>query len=389
MRGSGHRVTGSGPSVVVAAALSARPTAGGHAWFVRTWLQGLARLGCRVLLVDRLLPGTPLAAAEALVREVCGSAGVDGALLLGDRHCSGPAYAELAGRVAAADVVLDVMGFLGDGAPDLLASARLPVFLDVDPGVGQQWAALGLHDPYDRYGRFVTVGSRIGTPGCSVPTGGRQWLTTLPPVLLDEWPRQRMPGRAVTTVGMWRGPYAPLQVGGRRHGQRAHEFRRYAGLPARSPFPLQVAIAFEAWDAADRASLDLAGWQLRDPREVAGSLESYRRYVQASAAELCVARESYVVSRCGWFSDRSAAYLASGRPVVASDTGFGGTLPTGAGLLAVDGPDEAAAALEAVAAEPARHGGAARELAGEYLDSDRVLSVLLDRLGSTTARAAA
>ena len=388
-RGGGQTERGSGPSVVVAVALTARPQTGGHAWFVRTWLQGLARLGCKVLLVDRLLADTPFPAAEALVRAVCAGAGVEGALLLGEGRSSGLTYAEVFRRVADADVVLDVMGFLGDGGPDLLSAARLPVFLDVDPGVGQQWATLGLHDPYGRYARHVTVGSRIGTAGCSVPTCGRQWVTTLPPVLLDEWPRQHSPGRAVTSVGMWRGPYAPLQVDGRRHGQRAHEFRRYADLPGRSRYPLEVALAFEDWDGADRAALELAGWQLPLPQEVAGNLESYRSFVAGSAGELCIARESYVVSQCGWFSDRSAAYLASGRPVVASDTGFGVALPVGEGVFAVDGPDEATAALEAIAAEPGRHAVAARQLAEEYLDSDRVLGALLARLGSTSARVAA
>jgi glycosyltransferase involved in cell wall biosynthesis len=373
--------------VVVAVSLAGRPGAGGHAWFVLSWLAGLAGLGCRVTFVDRAADADGWPAVQLLAER----AGVDAALLLDDGTSCGLSRHQVEQQIRDADLLLDVMGFLGDAEPELVATSRLPTFVDVDPGVGQQWAAQGLHDPYGRYRRHVTVGTRIGSPGCRVPPLGHDWIGILPPVLLAAWARQppAAADAAVTTVGLWRGPLAPLDVEGVRHGQRVHEFRRYLSLADRSPLPLAPALAFEAWDRPDRLALRAAGWRVQDPAVVAGTADDYRRFVQRSAAELCVARESYVLSGGGWFSDRSATYLASGRPVVASDTGIPAVLPVGEGLFAVDGPDGAAAALEAVVAHPARHAAAAREVAETFLASDVVLGLLLDRLGASDTRAEA
>ena len=320
-----------------------------------------------------------------VIKQVAACAGVDAAMLLDDGSAIGLSRAQVLRRLADADVLVDMMGFLGDAAPEQVAGSRLPVFLDVDPGIGQQWAADGLHDPYSRYLRHVTVGGLIGRAGCKVPTAGLDWTPVLPPVLLDDWSMQSTDGRAVTTVGVWRGPWAPYEVDGVRHGQRVHEFRRYLDLPSRCPFPLEVTLAFDSWDDADRAALQAAGWRLLDPVEVVPTMDTFWSFVQGSAAELCIARESYVRSRGGWFSDRSATYLASGRPVVASDTGFGDLLPTGSGLFAVAGPDDAAWALQEIRRDPRTHAPAARDIAGAYLDAELVVGDLLQRLSAAPA----
>lgn len=372
------------PAVVFSASLAGRPRAGGHAWVVRTWVSALRRLGCQVLLVDHGDRETS-AVGWPVVQQVAACAGVDAAMLLDDGEALGRSRAQVLRRVASADLLIDMMGFHGDMAPDEVAGSRRPVFLDVDPGIGQQWAADGLHDPYSIYQQHVTVGSLVGRPSCKVPTAGLNWIPILPPVLLDQWPIQETNGRAVTTVGVWRGPWAPYEVDGVRHGQRAHEFRRYLDLPGRCPLPLEVALAFDSWDEADRSALRAAGWWLLDPSKVAPTMDTFRSFVQSSAAELCIARESYVRSRGGWFSDRSASYLASGRPVVASDTGFGDLLPTGAGLFPVAGPDDAAAALQEIRRDPRRHADAAKEIARAYLNAESVLGGLLQQLSAAPA----
>ena len=374
-------MTDGAPAVVFSASLAGRPRAGGHAWVVRTWVSAFRRRGCQVLIVDHGDRATA-AGGWPVVEQVAACAGVDAAMLLDDGDALGLPRAQVLRRLATADVLVDMMGFLGDAEPEAVAGSSLPVFLDVDPGIGQQWAADGLHDPYPFYQRHVTVGGLVGHPGCAVPTAGLDWIPVLPPVLLDEWSVQSTDGRAVTTVGVWRGPWGPYEVDGVRHGQRAHEFRRYLDLPRRCPLPLEVALAFDSWDDADRAALQTAGWRLLDPIEVAPTMDMYRNFVQRSAAELCIARESYVRSQCGWFSDRSATYLASGRPVVACDTGFSDLLPTGAGLFAVHGPDDAASALQEIHRDPRRHAHAARDIAGAYLEAGVVVGGLLQRLSA-------
>jgi hypothetical protein len=235
----------------------------------------------------------------------------------------------------------------------------------------------------DLHTHFVTVGGLVGTDGCAVPTCGREWLHTLPPVALEDWPVTREAPRrdAFTSVGHWRS-YGSMEHGGIHYGQRAHSLRELIDLPRRSDARFELALGI---DAGERADLDaLAGnrWSLLDPRRVAGTPDAYRDFVRESKAELCVAKSGYVASRSGWFSDRSACYLASGRPVIAQDTGFGERIPCGDGLLAFSTAAEAAQAVGQVEADPARHAAGARALAEEHLDARNVLGALLQSLGS-------
>ena len=355
------------PLVLVGGAVAQRAGHGGHAWVVLQWLLGLRDLGCRVALVDRLLPGGE-DAQTAWLRTVLDPHDLP-VLLLGQD------------RVPRADLLLDVMGYAG---PDVRADRR--VFVDVDPGFGQLWAELGLHDPYAGYDAFVTVGTAVGSPASLVPTRGLPWLPVLPPVHLPSWP-VAPGGRTWTSVASWRGPFGPVEHDGRTYGLRVHSFRRLLGVPAASGADLQLAMDLDAYDGADRAALLEAGFRLADPRAVAGTPDAYRRWVQGSAGELCVAKALYVDTRGGWFSDRSACYLASGRPVVAQDPGWTGALPSGEGLLGFTDTASAAAALREVEADPARHSRAARELAEAHLSTAVVLPALLDAVSAAPVAA--
>jgi glycosyltransferase involved in cell wall biosynthesis len=189
-------------------------------------------------------------------------------------------------------------------------------------------------------------------------------------------------GRGFTSVGSWRGPFGPLEHEGETLGLRVHEFRRFAELPRSVEARFEVALDIDAADGDDRVRLERGGWRVVDPLTELGDFASYGSYLRGSAAEIGIAKHLYVATRGGWFSDRSAAYLASGKPVVAQDTGFGAALPTGRGLLSFADPDSAAAAVEEVAARPREHARAARRLAEEYLDARRVLDRLMCRLGA-------
>lgn len=369
-------------TIVIAGSVAQKPRHGGHAWVFLQYLLGFRRLGWDVLFVDQLPAGADRPAAAAWLGGLMDGFGLEGMWALLDHTGGGSAglpVAEVVERTSRSAFLLNVMGFLS--AERVLAAAPRRVFLDIDPGFPQMWRALGLADVFAGHDELVTIGENIAAPGCHIPTCGLQWTTTPQPVVLDQWPVATTPGAAVTSVATWRGAYAPVEYEGRTYGLRAHEMRRFASLASASPLPVEVALDIHPADHADRELLEANGWALLDPVTVAGDPWAYRRFVQGAAAELMIAKNMYVRARSGWFSDRSLCYLASGRPVVAQDTGFASRYPTGLGLLAFTAVDEALDALQHVAADPAKHGRAARELAEGCFDSDLVLGRLLAALG--------
>jgi hypothetical protein len=364
--------------IAIAGAVAQKPGCAGHVWQFLQYLLGFRSLGYEVLLLDRLDgPLQPRDRRVRWLRDTLADAGLDGAwsLRLEDGRHLGVAREDAVAFVRDAEVLLDVMGFCGDD--ELLGAARRTVFLDTDPGFAQMWQDLGLADVLGHHDVHMTIGERIGAPDCSVPTCGLRWVTTPQPVALDAWPVSPGGGRGFTSVASWRGAYGPVDHGGRRYGLRVHQFRRFAQLPRLAGGGFELALDIHSADVADAQLLRAGGWQLVEPASVAATPGAYRRYVQASDGEVMVAKGMYVDSRSGWVSERSLCYLASGRPVVAQDTGFSERYPVGEGLLAFSTPEEAAAGVEAVRADPQRHRRAARELAEERFGAERVLGRLL------------
>lgn len=377
-------------TVAISGSIAQRPGRAGHAWVFLGYLLGFRGLGFEVLFLDRLDAGMVDAGEWAAgarssrgarwLVETMRAAGLEDAycLLLGDGlETVGVSRREALARLAGAELLLDFNGFLGD--EELLAAAARRVYVDIDPGFAQMWDDLGLADPFAGYDDFVTVGANVGAEGCAVPTGGRRWIPTRQPVVLERWPRAA-PGRAFTSVGSWRGPFEPVEHGGRSYGLRVHEFRRFAQLPELVDAPFELALDIDDEDAADRRLLREGRWGLADPALVAADLDSYRSYVQGSMAEIAIAKEMYVATRGGWFSDRSASYLASGKPVLAQDTGFADSLPSGEGLLAFSTLEEARAGAEEIGRDLPRHSAAARAIAEEFFASERVLPELMEAL---------
>jgi hypothetical protein len=377
-------------TVAISGSIAQRPGRPGHAWVLLSYLLGFQALGFEVLFLDRLDagmvdPGEWAAGARSSrgVRwlvETMHAAGLDDAYcLLLDRGLEtvGASRGDALARLAGAELLLDFNGFLDD--EELLAAPPRRVYLDIDPGFAQMWDDLGLADPFEGYDDLVTVGANVGAEGCPVPTGGRRWIPTRQPVVLERWP-QVAPGEGFTSVGSWRGPFEPVEYGGRSYGLRVHEFRRFAELPSLVDAPFELALDIDHEDAADVRLLREGSWGLADPRAVAGDLDSYRGYVQASMAEIAIAKEMYVATRGGWFSDRSASYLASGKPVLAQDTGFGDSLPSGEGLLAFSDLEQAREGAEEIRLDLRRHSAAARSIAEEFFASERVLADLLEAL---------
>jgi hypothetical protein len=376
--------------IAVAGGLAQRPHRGGHAWVFLQYLLGFRELGHEVLFVDALAEATgrdvhseahvaDASASWGYLDAVMRQFGLDGAYaLLSERGSFGLSRAELARRLDGSDVLLNFNGYLRD--QEFLARPDLRVFVDIDPGFNQIWAEQGLFDGIVDHDLFVTVGLGIGGAS-TIPTRNKSWFGTLPPVVMSYWQPATEIRSCFTSIGTWRGPFAPLSVDGRRLGLRAHSLRRFADLPRLCHVDLELALEIDDGDQSDVDLLRRSGWRLVNPLDVASSPDAYQNYVATSGGEFMVAKEMYVATNSGWFSDRSACYLASGRPVVAQDTGWSQHLPNGQGLVAFSSLEDAAVALDAVNEDIEEQGRVARQIAGDCFSSTVVLPRLLASLG--------
>ena len=366
-------------SCVVAGAIANKPHNGGESWVRLSWVLGLQRLGFEVHFVEQGgREGT------TYLEQVAARFGLTGRITMvtadGD-VLNGLSDRELADLADRAEFLVNISGNLS--APTVLSRFRQRAYIDIDPGYTQFWHVAGqLGTALRQHDAWFTVGGNIGTPACPIPTDGIPWQTVRPPVVLDEWPVRTTdrPNR-LTTVAGWRGAFGVVEAGGLRYGVKAHQWRRFLELPALVPQQLEVALAIDPGDEKDRTSLLDHGWHLVDPGKVAGDPARFRGYIQGSGGEFSVAQGIYVETNSGWFSDRTVSYLASGKPVLVQDTGISGTLPTGEGLITFTNLREAADGAKRIAASYDSHARAARRLAEEYFDSDRVLGKFLDDLG--------
>lgn len=369
------------------------PWQGGATWVVLNHLLGLRALGHEVLLVEPTtgasLPPEGVALQDSdnarYFRSVMDRYGLTDAAALyrpDTRECVGVPLDEVVRFARGADLLINVAGMLRD--EDLLGPVPVRAYLDLDPGFTQLWALQGIDMHLDGHTHFVTVGPHIGREDCPVPTLGRSWIGTVQPVSLDLWPASDgVADGAFTTVAHWRS-YGTIWHDGVQYGQKVHALRPLLALPGHVDERLRPALSIHADERDDLAALDEHGWSYVDPSEVAATPEAYQAFLRGSKAELAVAKSGYIEGRTGWFSDRSVCYLASGRPVVAHDTGFPSYLPTGEGLLAFRDLPGAAEAIAAVADDYTRHTGAARAIAEEHFGARAVLGRLLDALGAVT-----
>lgn len=377
----------------VAASIAQRPHYAGHAWAFLQYLFGLRELGFQPILIDRLTADmavdatgkpSPAARREAIAwfEDVVEFAGLRDScsLLLDGGQSVGLNQGDLVRSIEAAPCLINVMGFLTD--PELLAASEMLVFLDVDPGFPQLWRELGQADLFEGHHRHVTVGANIGLPDCEIPLGGVEWIGIRPPVSLDLWDPSPDTSRTFRSIGSWRGPYDPIEWRERTLGLRVHEFRKFVELPRRVDGEFVIALDIDAADQGDAELLAEHGWVLENPRAVGGSMSTYRDFVSSSGAEIAIAKNIYVATKSGWFSDRSACFLASGRPVLCQDTGFAGSLPLDEGLVAFASPEEAVEGANRILGDWQSHSKAARDIAEEFFDSRRVLSELLAKLGA-------
>ena len=381
---------------IVAGALANKPLSGGEAWVRLAWILGLRRLGFEVYFAEEIAgascrdaAGEPAGFRESVNRSYFeqvvaefGLAERAGLLCDGGEDGAGLGLAELEAVAAEAELLVNISGHLS--IESLLRAPRTRLYVDLDPGFSQAWHAdPGVDFELAGHDHYATVGLNVGSDRSPIPGGGIEWLPTLPPVVLEQWPVAAAPSSPprLTTVASWRAPFGAPLLAGRQTSLKHHQFRRFLELPERVGAELELALDIHPGDAADLEALRSHGWHIADPHAVAASPALFRDYLAGSGAEFSVAQGIYAEASSGWFSDRSAAYLASGRPALVQDTGIGERLPRGEGLLTFATLEQAVDGVERIAASPGEHAAAARELAVRYLDSDLVLGDLLARIG--------
>jgi hypothetical protein len=278
--------------------------------------------------------------------------------------------------IRSADLLINISGTLE--RPEEYRQARRLAYIDSDPVFTQVKLARGqldfrkwidIHDVQFSFGECLSA---------AVPETGHDWHPTRQPIVLSEWRPEATYRDVFTTVMNWTS-YKPVVYGHQSYGQKDMEFVRFRELPSLvAPTRLELAVNTGKTRRTPRQLLAHKGWHVVDPAEVCPDLDTYRQYIESSKAEWSVAKNGYVLGQPGWFSCRSACYLAAGRPVAVQDTGFSAVLPVGEGLLTFTTVEEAVAAINEIEANYARHARAARTLAVEYFDAAKVLTRLID-----------
>jgi hypothetical protein len=378
-------------TIVVSGALANKPGNGGEAWVRMSWATGLRRLGFDVWFIEQIdrdflaagHPETYDSAPASFFKEVVQQFDLaDRSALIDDRGHSlvGPHREELEEVAAQAGLLVNLSGHLD--LPFLFDRFPRRAYIDLDPAYTQFWhesegcaARLGGHH------YFFTVGLNVGRATCDVPANGIAWRPLPPPVVLDHWPVSNGDFTRFTTVASWRGSFGSLQHGGRRFGAKAHEFRKFLALPKHVGRPLEIALSIHADDHRDLHALRQIGWRIVDPGMVAATPDSFRTYVQGSAAEFSVAQGIYVETACGWFSDRTTRYLASGKPTLVQDTGFSDHYRVSRGLVGFRTLREAVRGAERIACDYEQHCRAARLLAEAHFNADVILGRFVEQVG--------
>jgi len=352
-------------------------------WLNLHYLAGLRALGVEAFWLDILKPPKPGASrtTEEMVEGFCAQCerfgfGEHWAVLCEDKEVFGTTDKMLAALCGDCDLLINLCGALKED--ELLRRIKRRAYFDLDPGFTQIWAQQWDMD-FSKHNLFFTIGQNVGGDSFSIPLRGIEWQTFLPPVALEFWPMQTAPPvRPFTTVAQWRGQEAAWQD--EYYGPKREEFLRFIELPRKTSQQLELGLLIHETEMEDIATLRGNGWTLTNPHEVAEGIDGFRSYIQQSRGEFSVAKGGYVKSHSGWFSDRTACYLASGRPALVQETGINGhLLPTGQGLLTFSTLEEAARGIELINADYPAHCAAARNLAETTFAAPEVLQSILKR----------
>jgi hypothetical protein len=380
---------------IIISSYAVRFPVGGYMSWVLQWLVGFQRLGHDVYFVEKCSrpnacynPQTAQRTGDCsyginvLDRLLCefGLAGRWSVADIDGRHY-GLSRESIAAQFRSADLFVD-LGLAHDEWSQEAAAAALRVIVDSDPGFTQiLWEqCLAEGEALPSYDFHYSVGRNVGTRSSTAPTAGLSWRGICNPVNVDLFPLRAVTREApFTTIMTWQG--RGTRFNGVAYGSKDVEFAKFFDLPRLTTTPLEIAVAGSNVPVERLAT---AGWKIRNSVAVTGSFDAFRCYIAQSRGEFSVAKQAYVATNSGWFSDRGAAYLASGRPVVMQDTGFSMHLPCGEGLFAVRTAEEAAGAIDEIDRDWERHSRAARDIARQFLDAPKVLGNFLREIGVST-----
>jgi hypothetical protein len=316
-----------------------------------------------------------------------------------DKEWLGMSRSKAEDLLAHADAVLNISGstrFAVEG----LKTSRL-VYVGTDPVYHEITLAKGDDDVrtlIEEHDDCITSGENIGSKECLIPPLPRLRSKARQPVLLDLWKCDTCPRQEFTTVCNWQQAGRDIEFHGQTYYWSKHwEFLKFIDLPRRVKQPIELATSLASapgmipavGDAVSAVGMNPEvqslltnnGWKLSDAHAFTTDPWRYRDYIQSSRGEFTVAKDENVRLRSGWFSERSACYLAAGRPVITQDTGFGSILPTGEGLFAFSTMDDILAAFDAVNTNYERHSRAARAIAEQYFCAETVLANALGDIG--------
>lgn len=388
----------SGALRIVVLGIMGRTPLAGVVWQAMHYLEGFRRLGHEVVYVEDTgaWPYDPeqntltedVRYAVQTIEAVMTSLGLPDrwayrAAPPGNR-LFGLGEAELAHVCRDADVLVNVTGAAILREEYLRVPVR--IYLETDPVLSQIEAAQGRESMVAMlaaHTHHFTFGENIGTAECALPVEQFTFQPTRQPVVLHWWATDGAvgPQGRFTTISSWRQTEKDIEWNGVSYRWSKHrQFLEFIDLPRRTPTPVELALACHEPEAV--ALLRAHGWQVLDGLAMSRDLHRYRDYIHAAGGEFTVAKEQYVQWRTGWFSDRSACYLAAGKPVITQDTGFDRILPTGLGLFAFTTMDDVLGAMDALARDYPAHARAARKMAGEYFQAERVLDELLAGAGA-------
>jgi hypothetical protein len=379
----------------------------GIIWQVLHYLEGLRRLGVDVYYIEDT--GTwPYDPQQNTVSEDCSYAvnllnQIMAAHGFADRwaymdpirhgHSYGLSDSQVLELFGEADVLINLSA--STVLRDEHLRVPLRIYLETDPVLPQIEIAKDHSftiDLLSAHTHHYTYGENFGAPDCGVPIQRFHYFPTRQPIVLDWWSgssactKRTDPARACfTTIASWRQSGKDIDWSGERYTwSKHHEFLKIIDLPRKTSQPLELALALNSDNLDDAKTIEFLtthGWRVKNGFNLSLNISSYRDYILHSRGEFTVAKDQNIRLRSGWFSDRSACYLAAGCPVITQDTGFAKFIPTGEGLFSFATMDDITTALEEINADYVKHKREARAIAGEYFAAENVLSRMLNEVG--------
>jgi hypothetical protein len=387
---------------IIVLGIMGRTPVAGVAWQALHYIEGIRRLGHEVYYVEdtQTWPYNPETATNDSAYTVkyinrlmtwCG---------LGNRwaYCDasqggcvqGLSELQFTTLFQEADAIINVTGSSELRESHLKVPIR--VYLETDPGVPQIEIAQGKRETIDflsAHTHHFTFAENYGERECRLPAGPFSYQRTRQPVVLDWWREERrckpsgpatlVPRTDFTTIATWKQSNDISWNDETYTWSKDRQFLPFVDLPGRSGQTFELALACS--DLQTLGWLETHGWKVSDALELSKDIFPYRSFIAGSRGEFTVTKDQYVRLRTGWFSDRSACYLAAGRPVITQDTGFGKHLPTGQGLFAFSTMEEALAAVDAINSDYERHARAARAIGEEYFAAESIVGKLFEDLG--------